>query len=237
MSIFKHNLSKKTKRNIVIGLIIIALLAAYIVFDIATNGPLTRLLSEKDQIIDFVQRLGIFGPLAFIFLQVLQIIIAPLPGQVTGIAGGVLFGWWGILWTTISTFLGYWLLFWLSRKFGRSLAEKLIKKSSLDKFDNLTSGRRSIIFFLLFLIPGLPDDVIGYVAGLTDIPIRKLLTMVIIGRMPAIVAANMIGAGINSDSTTMVVVTSLISVIVIAFVFINSDRIFAWLNKEDKTDK
>ena len=236
MSIFKHNLSKRTKRNLILVAVVVLLCVAYLIFDIAQNGPLTRLLSEKDTIIDFVQSMGALGPLAFIFVQILQTVVAPLPGNVAAIVGGVLFGWWGILWSTIGGLIGYWIVFSLARKFGRGLVEKVVKKSVLDKFDYLTSEKGSLIFFLFFLIPGLPDDAIGYIAGLTEIPIRKLLVMMVIGRTPAVIASNMIGAGIGDDNIQVVAIVTAISAILLVFVFIKSEQIFAWLNKTS-TDK
>lgn len=236
MSIFKHNLSKKTKRNLIIIGAVVLLGIAYLIFDITQSGPLTRLLSEKDTIVEFVQRMGIFGPLAFTFVQILQTVVAPLPGNVAAIVGGVLFGWWGVLWSTIGGLIGYWIVFSLSRKFGRNLVEKIIKKKALDKFDYLTSEKGSLIFFLLFLIPGLPDDTIGYIAGLTEIPIRKLLVMMVVGRTPAVIASNMIGAGISEDNIQSVVIVTAISAILIVLVFIKSEQIFAWLN-QSSTDK
>ena len=236
MSIFKHNLSKKTKHSLIIGGVIILLCIAYLIFDITQNGPLTRLLSEKDAIIQFVESMGVFGPLAFIFVQILQTVVAPLPGNVAAIVGGVLFGWWGVLWSTIGGLIGYWIVFSLARKYGRSLVEKLVKKSVLDKFDYLTNEKGSLIFFLFFLIPGLPDDAIGYIAGLTEIPIRKLLMMMLIGRTPAVIASNMIGAGIGQDNIQIVAIVTAISAILLVLVFIKSEQIFAWLNKTT-TDK
>lgn len=236
MSILKHNLSKRTKRNLILCVFCVVLAIIYLVFDVTQNGPLTQLFTNKDNVINFVQKLGPLGPLAFIFLQILQTVAAPIPGNVTGIVGGFLFSWWGILWTVIGTTIGYWIVFWLSRKFGRNLVEKIIKKETLDKFDSLTKQRGSFVFFLIFLIPGMPDDIIGYVAGLTEIPIRKLLVMATIGRLPTIIASNMIGSGIGENSIMMVAIIVTIAVLALVFVFLKSDQIFAWINRYGDQD-
>ena len=231
MSIFKNNLSGQTKRNLILCIVFIVLLAGYLLFDITQNGPLTQLFTNKEIIVELVQKLGPLGPLAFILLQILQTIVAPIPGNVTGIVGGFLFEWWGILWTFIGTTIGYWIIFWLSRKYGRNLVERIIKNESLDKFDSLMKQEGSFVFFLVFLIPGLPDDVIGYIAGLTEIPIRKLLVMAAIGRLPTIIASNMIGSGISENDATTVIVIVTVAILALVLVFLKSDQIFTWINK------
>jgi uncharacterized membrane protein YdjX (TVP38/TMEM64 family) len=234
MSIFKQRLSKKTKLQIAAVAAVILVIILYIVWDIATNGPLTYILTNKDEVVDWVRALGVFGPLAFMLLQALQTIVAPIPGNVTGAVGGFLFGWWGVLWTTIGAALGFFVVFWLSRKFGRTLVEKIVKKEMLDKFDHLTRVRGTFVFFLIFLIPGLPDDVVAYVAGLTSIPIKRLMVMAVVGRLPAVVVTNMLGAGLGEDDIRPVLVIVLITVMVLAAIAIKRSVIMDWAGKREK---
>ena len=233
MSIFKQRLSKKTKiQATIIGLIILAIVAL-IILDIIFHGPLTTALTNKDEILSFVNSLGFLGPLAFILLQAFQTVIAPIPGNVSGAIGGFLFGWWGILWTTIGSAIGFFVVFWLSRRFGRRFVEKIIKKSSLEKFDYLAKERGAFVFFLIFLIPGLPDDIVGYLAGLTAIPIKKLMAMAIIGRMPAVIATNMFGAGLGESDIRPVIVIAIISAVILAIIAVKREAIMRWIRAQE----
>ena len=232
MAIFKQKLSKKTKFQIIGLSAIIFLLLALIILDYVFKGPLTYLLTNKDEVTAAVRSWGLFGPLLFIFIQATQTIIAPIPLASTGIVGGYIFGWWGILWTTIGSALGFWLIFWLSRTFGRNLIEKIVKKSSLDKFDELAAGKGIAFFFLIFLIPGLPDDVAGYIAGLTNIPIKILLALAILGRTPSIIATNMFGAGLGEDNIAPVVIIAAIFAITFVIFAIKRDTIIRYLKSD-----
>ena len=231
MSIFKQKLDKKVKIQIAIICAVIFVLAILLLLDIIFNGPITHFLTNKDEVVAFISSLGFFGPLAFIFLQILQTVAAPIPGSIAGIVGGYIFGWTGIVWTIVGSGIGFLIVFWLSRRFGRSLVEKIINKKHLDKFDYLAKEKGSFIFFLIFLIPGLPDDVACYIAGLTSIPIKRLLLLAIIGRIPAVIMTNMFGAGLGEDSITPVVLIATISALILAIIAIKRDAILKYLQK------
>lgn len=234
MSIFKKKLSRKTKIQLGLFAAVVLAAVAYIVWDIIYGGPITYVLTNKDEVVAFVQSLGVLGPLAFVVLQAMQTIFAPIPGNVTGAVGGFLFGWWGVLWTMIGSAIGFYVIFLIARKFGRKLVEKIIKKESLDKFDYLANQSGALVFFLVFLIPGLPDDIIGYIAGLTSIPIKQLMAMVIIGRIPATIATNMLGAGIGEADIRPVLVLAVVSAIVLIALFMKRKAIMDWANKAGK---
>ena len=230
-NIFKKRITSKTKLKIIAVVAVILLIAIYVIWDLLNNGPLTSFLNNKDAIISWVEGHGFLGPLAFIFLQVLQIVLAPIPGQIVGGVGGFLFSWWGVLWTCIGTAIGGFIVFWLSRKFGRPLVEKIVKKDSLDKFDFIFSNNTSFILFVIFLIPGLPDDIICYLAGLTNISLKKLVTLFVIGRLPAIIIINYLGSGIGEENLAPVVVISVIVAIVLALIVWQREKIIGFLKK------
>ena len=230
-NIFKKRITSKTKLKIIAVVAVILLIAIYVIWDLLNNGPLTSFLNNKDTIISWVEGHGFLGPLAFIFLQVLQIVLAPIPGQIVGGVGGFLFSWWGVLWTCIGTAIGGFIVFWLSRKFGRPLVEKIVKKDSLDKFDFIFSNNTSFILFVIFLIPGLPDDIICYLAGLTNISLKKLVTLFVIGRLPAIIIINYLGSGIGEENLAPVVVISVIVAIVLALIVWQREKIIGFLKK------
>ena len=236
MRLIKRNISRKNKIRIAIALTVILALLAIVIYDCVTHGPMTALLSDQARLKRMVDSAGIFAPTVFILLQIFQTVVAPIPGNIIGILGGLLFGWWGVLWTTVGATLGYAVVFWLSRKFGRKLLEKIFKKKSLEKFDELIERGGSLAFFLFFLIPGLPDDILGYAAGLSDMTLRKLLIIAAIGRLPAVIASNMIGAGLGADDIVMVVIISVISVVAILLVAWKSEAILKWINSKGKIE-
>ena len=218
--IFNAKLSTKGKIQLAAAILtIIALvwLGAWsfkshgLIYDIAT------FIVNQEAVKAWITSLGIWGPLAFILLQITQTVISPIPGNVVGFVGGLLFGWWGVLLSTIGSTIGYAIVLILVRRFGRDLVEKLISKELLDKFDYLATEKGSMIFFLIFLIPALPDDVVMCIAGLTKLPIRQLLFMAAVGRFPSVVVTNQLGNSISNDNIGQAVVLAVVSLIVVGF--------------------
>lgn len=229
----KSKISRKTIiKAIILGLVIIAVIG-YLAWDVIAKGPLMQLLSNRDKLVGIMESMGPWAPLLYMALQIVQVVVAPIPGQIVGGVGGFLFGHWGILWTTIGSIIGFWLVFCIARKFGRPLIEKIFKKPAVDKFDFIINAKgAALIIFAIFLLPGFPDDLICYIAGLTRLPMRKLLLISILGRFPAIVLTNYIGMGI-SGNIGLVVVLSLVAVAVIGLAAWKRETIMSFLKHDD----
>lgn len=230
--LIKKRISRQTKIKVALVALTIAILAVYLVWDIAFHGPLMSLLSNREQLVAAVQSFGPFAPLLYILLQVTQTVVAPIPGQIVGSVGGFIFGPWGILWTTIGTLIGCWLVFLLARRFGRPLLEKIFKKSVVAKFDFILEAKSaSLILFAIFLLPGFPDDVVCYLAGLTKLSIKRLMLLVTLGRLPTIILTNYIGAGIG-ENFAMVAIAALLGVILLGIGVWQRERIMNLLKKK-----
>ena len=239
MSIFKKRLPRKTKIQIFLISVAILIILALLAWDIIAKGPLTSLLSDRERLTKLVKNAGIFAPLLYILLQITQTIAAPIPGQLVGTIGGLLFGWWGILWTVIGSAIGFFIVFVLTRKFGRPLIEKLVKKEHLDKFDFIAGKKAPIILFSIFVLPGFPDDIVCYVAGLTDIPIKQLMAMIVIGRLPAVVVTNIFGDSLGKQNFAVIATVIIVSIIMIALAAIFNKKIIEFFKKlnQEENDK
>lgn len=235
--IFKKRISRKLKIQASIFGLLALVLILYLVWDFSFAGPLASALSNKEKIISAVQSSGIFAPMIYILVQIIQTVVAPIPGQIASGVGGFLFGWWGVLWTIIGSGIGFWIVFSISRRFGRPFVEKVVKKELLDKFDFVSGRHASTILFLIFLIPGLPDDAVCYIAGLTDVPIKKLMFLIIVGHFPSIVVTNYIGSGLGEKDLTPVIIISLFIVLLLIFAFLQKDKIMKFLKKDDSKNQ
>ena len=241
MKIFKKKFSKKAKIQIAVGSAVILALIVALVIDINLHGPIYNFgifLADRERVSEAITSAGIWAPIIYILLQIAQTVLAPIPGGVVGLVGGFLFGWWGIIWTIIGSTIGYWIVLWLSRKLGRPFVEKVVSKELMNKFDYLANDRGPLVFFLIFLIPGLPDDIVMYIAGLSQISLRKLLVMATVGRIPSMIGTNMIGHSVgNSDITATIVITT-VCVLILVIVAMKRDAIMTWLDpKNPKADE
>ena len=176
---------------LIFPLLIISTLVVVIVY----KEPLWQVFSSSENIQRTVESWGAAAPLAFIGLQFVQVVIFIIPGEVPQIAGGYLFGMAkGTLYSIVGILLGSSFNFLLARLFGIPFVKALFKEEQLSKFDNIThSSRAQIAFFLLFVIPGIPKDVLCYVAGLSPLRFVAFITISTIGRLPGILGSAAMG--------------------------------------------
>jgi uncharacterized membrane protein YdjX (TVP38/TMEM64 family) len=200
--------------------------AAFIALIAIFWQPISSVLGDTDRARQLVAEAGPWGPLIFIGMQILQVLVAPIPGQVTGLLGGLLFGWpVGFLLTMVGAAIGFTLIFVLARKLGRPFVERFVDKKLLSKFDYLIESHGVLVFFLIFLLPAFPDDIICYIAGLTTIKIRTLILISLLGRIPGNLLLSITGAGVAESNTQVVVITVTIMLVVGVVGFLNRKRI------------
>ena len=175
-------------------LIALLVLAALIVPLILWRDQIRAVFMEPQRLTAAVRSTGPWAPLAFIGLYVAQSIAAPIPGQALNFAAGYLFGLIpGILYSWLGLIIGTTAALLLARYLGRPLVQRLIAPAALEKMDRLAENRGLIFFFLVFLVPGLPDDIACFVAGLTSLPLLALIAVSAIGRLPSVVASVWLG--------------------------------------------
>jgi uncharacterized membrane protein YdjX (TVP38/TMEM64 family) len=164
-----------------------------------------------------VLKLGVYAPLGMIVLEALQIIIAPVP-PVTMVASGYIFGLLpGTLYTFVGVVLGSAVALLASRTLGRPAAESIVGSEYLDRFQDRLGNHYYFVIALLFAVPGFPHDALCYIAGLTDLDLRKLLMVISLARIPVVVGLVLTGSSIASSRTdTAILVLSLFGVIGLA---------------------
>ena len=226
------------KKAIVIT--IAALIAAAVIVTIVVFwGPIADAAAEllsKERIKEFLDRTGPVAPLVFIGLQALQVLIAPIPMQVFGLASGYIFGaFWGTVYSMIGLTLGSFLAIWLVRLFGRRLVERFVKPETLEQFDHLAEKGGLPVFFLIFLLPALPDDAICFIAGLTALPIWALVAVAFLGRLPGLVALALTGEHLDDGNLTVFIITGV--VIFAALLIFMRPYIIKLFRKRDTSDE
>jgi uncharacterized membrane protein YdjX (TVP38/TMEM64 family) len=183
-------------------------------------------LADAEAARAYVRSFGVWAPLVLIVLQALQVVLAPVPGQVLAAVAGYLFGpWWGTLYNVVGIGIGSTAAFWLSRRFGRAYVERMVAEDALTTFDGFVERRGLLSLFVLFLIPGLPDDAICFVGGLTPIPLRRLVVVAVVGRAPAFFLANVFGDLLATGETEVAVGLLVLIAGLSALGYANRDRI------------
>jgi uncharacterized membrane protein YdjX (TVP38/TMEM64 family) len=196
------------------------------------TGVLRR-ISNKDHLVALLHQGGPTGALLCIAVQFLQVVIAVIPGEVTSFAAGYVFGSWrGFLYSAIGITLGSAFNFWFARVVGRPTLERLIGRDRLAKIDRaLASAKSRSAMFLLFLLPGLPKDILCYAAGLSRMYILEFVVLSGLARSPALLASVLIGAGVSRGDYRSVLAIALLTVLAIGGYYWYQRR----LNISDRT--
>jgi uncharacterized membrane protein YdjX (TVP38/TMEM64 family) len=154
-----------------------------------------NIVQSPEAIRDWVESFGLFAPLIFILLQVVQVVIFIIPGEIVQIAGGYLFGiTQGLLLSLVGIGAGSVFNFFVARILGRPFVETIFGDEELLRFEKMLNNKKTRqIFFLFFLIPGIPKDMLCYFAGLSSMSISTFLLVSLLGRLPALLGSVIIG--------------------------------------------
>lgn len=181
-----------------------------------------------------IESLGAWGPIALLLIQILQIIIAVIPGEPIEILAGVMYGTWGGLALCLAGILtATVLIYFVVRRLGRNIVEKVIKKEESAKYSFLFKEKNiAYLVFFLFFIPGVPKDVLVYLCPFTKINPLQFFMISTFARIPSIVTSTWAGENLSAgkfwESVLIFAVTGLIA---LAGIFIHN-RFLA--KKEEK---
>jgi len=173
---------------------------------------------------------GVFAPLIFITLQVLQVVVAPIPGEASGVLGGYLFGALpSFVYSTIGLTIGSWLAFMVGRLLSDLVRRRLEHTAIYKRFNHLVSKGDFAIPFVLFLLPGFPKDSLAYLLGMSHMPLPVFLFITFVGRMPGTLLLSFQGAEIyQGDYLKFALLLAISALIAIPYAFYHK-RILAWL--------
>ncbi len=193
---------------------------------------------NKEALSQFIESFGLYAPLAFISLQALQVIVAPIPGELTGFIGGYLFGiGQGFAYSTIGLTLGSILAFLLSRHLGMPFVRRLVDQEIMRNFDRLMERQGAFFSFLFFLIPFLPKDYFCYLLGLSPMHLLTFLFVSTMGRIPGTLLLTMEGQAVRSENYRGFFLLLGFALILIVLTVIYRDRIEGWLRIRKPRDK
>lgn len=177
-----------------------------------------------------LRKLGEGSEWLFVMIQVLQVVIAPIPGQAAAFAGGFIFGFWkGWGLTTLGLVIGSLIAMVLSRLLGISLVRKIVPESIIQRFDSVISDGGYMTFFMIFLLPALPDDAVCFLAGLTRLKLLPLSIVCLLGRAPGMAVLSLTGAGFADGLTLWVEVLFAVMMVLSVILWLFWEVIEAWV--------
>ena len=170
----------KSKSNLILNILTIIGIVAVIFF--IYFAVKERWFLDNEILLTKIKSFGLLAPLCFILIQIVQVVLPVIPGGASCLVGVMAFGAvGGFIYNYVGLVLGSICSFLLSRKFGMSIINKLFKEKDIKKaLDKINNSKYDLIFFLIILLPGLPDDLFCYISGITKMSLKKFTLIILI---------------------------------------------------------
>ena len=143
-----------------------------------------------------IAQAGPFAGVVYFAIQMLSVILAPVPSNVTMLAGAIVMGFWpALLLGMAAIWVGSMLVFLAARKLGRKAVQRFVDRGVFNQYLPLIEDKQEMFLFLTLLFPFFPDDVLCILAGLTTIPTKRFAVLMMAARPWGLAFAALLGSG------------------------------------------
>lgn len=207
---------KALRRRVLIGLVAAAAATALLCWEYLPG--LLAWLADARAVRAFVADHAFASRLTMLGINIVQVLLAFLPGEPVELASGYAFGFWeGTALCLVASGLATSMIYWATRRWGWKLVGLFFDRSLFDRFSWLKSAKRlELIMFIVFLIPGTPKDFLTYFAGLTNMRFLPVVLIATFGRIPSIVTSTIAASAVGSGNWPLVACTLVVSALLLA---------------------
>lgn len=204
------------RRRVLIGLVTAASITALLCWEYLPG--LLAWLADARAVRVFVSDHAFVSRLAMLGINIVQVLLAFLPGEPVELASGYAFGFWeGTALCLVASGLATSAIYWATRRWGWKLVGLFFDRSLFDRFSWLKSAKRlELIMLIVFLIPGTPKDFLTYFAGLTNMRFLPVVLIATFGRIPSIVTSTIAASAVGSGNWPLVACTLVGSALLLA---------------------
>lgn len=230
---------KKIKQSDLIKLVGLVVFIVLITAIVVAIWPTLSIVFEPggvETLIELITSQGPLGVLILLGMQLLQIIVAFIPGEVVQIAAGMMYGpLWGSVVILVGCVLSSMVVYELVHKLGAPFVRSMVGEKQLLKFRQFElSGKFGVTVFILFLIPGFPKDVLTYIAPLSDMNLRTFLLLSTIGRTPGVIISTYAAAGLADGNIVTSVIIFVVAALIAIIVLLLRNRIIDAISRHSK---
>lgn len=173
---------------------VIAVCAFIIICAIAVISKVAQLdnyssdAEKIDRLTEIIRKTGNWGMVVYVLIQILQVVILPLPAVVCYVPGSRIWGaGTATLLASTGVLIGSVIAYLIGRFFGKKAVVWIAGSETTEKYINYIGKKGKIIFVLMQILPFFPDDILCMIAGLTAMNFAFFLAVMIIVR-PLIIA-------------------------------------------------
>ncbi len=127
----------------------------------------------------------ILGPIVFMLIQIIQVVIPIIPGGISCAAGVLIFGpFAGFIYNYVGIAIGSVIIFLLGRQYGKPFILSLVSDKTYNKYIGWLDNEKRFerLFALAIFLPIAPDDALCLMAGLTKMSLRKFTLIIILAK-------------------------------------------------------
>ena len=152
-------------------------------------------VGSQEALGEYIARCAPWSHLAYFGIQLVSVVVAPIPSNLTAAAGAYLFGLWpSFLLTWGAVTLGSVIVFALARVLGQRFVGQFVSDKLSEKYLDVIRRKRDVFLALAFLFPFFPDDILCILAGLTDISFKRFFLLAVLARPWGLLVACMVGS-------------------------------------------
>jgi len=185
--------------------------------------PFLQSFKEPQEFRDFISNFGIFGIAVMLFIQISQIIVALIPGELVEFLAGCMYGpVGGLIVCLAGVSVGQVIIFQAVRKLGHEFVEAAAGSKAMEKMKFLKDSKKlRRVIFLLFFVPGTPKAIITYIVPFTPIKLKEFTWITVIARIPSVLSSTYAGSAfVKNDFRPLIIVYgAIIAVSLVGFIF------------------
>ncbi len=187
-------------------------------------------MSSQETMQAYIQQWTPYSHLVFFLIHLCSVVMAPIPSNVTAMAGGVLFGgWMSFSLTYLAVVMGSMLVFWLGRQLGQRRISNWIGKTHMETYMAYVEKKAGVFLLLAFLLPFFPDDILCILAGLTAISYRRFFVLVLLARPWGLLFAAFFGDSVIRMPVWCIALFGLLGMIIFLVILCYGEQIEKWL--------
>lgn len=209
---------EESKRRVIVSVIKILLLILIVVgiplYLWFFHGDWVKGFDNIDDVVAFLEKYETESIFVYIGLQIIQIVISILPGQMFQMAAGYIYGFWpALIFAMIGALAGTAISFMLAKVLGRDFLHIFFGEEKMSYYiERLNSKKMYTIVFFLYLIPGIPKDMVSYAAGVSEIKFKPFIIISALGRLPGMIGCLLMGYMMMEENYTGAVIIAIIAV-------------------------
>lgn len=195
----KDNSLKRRRMATIISLCVVLIFVGLLTWAVCIK---LKEIGSPENFRSFIESFGAWGVVVGLFIQMLQVVVAFIPGEIVEVGLGSAFGaLWGTVLCMVGVSIASSFVFLLTKKYGIRMVELFFDSRKIDELRFINSEKRlKYTVFLLFFIPGTPKDLLTYFVGLTRMKLPQFLAISMIARIPSIVSSTVGGNMLSNEN-------------------------------------